>query len=59
MDTWDAALYDMVLHIKTMTVEDAVSTIRRALEIPRFQTTPESQAILDKLVLRAQALATA
>jgi cytidylate kinase len=59
IDTWDSALYDMVLHIKTMTVEDAVSTIRRALEIPRFQTTPESQAILDKLVLRAQALATA
>jgi hypothetical protein len=48
----------MVLHIETMTVEDAVSTIRRALEIPRFQTTPESQAILDKLVLRAQALTT-
>jgi cytidylate kinase len=59
IDTWDSALYDMVLHIKTMTVEDAVSTIRRALEIPRFQTTPESQAILDKLVLRAQALTTA
>ena len=58
IDTWDSALYDMVLHIKTMTVEDAVSTIRRALEIPRFQTTPESQAILDKLVLRAQALTT-
>ncbi len=58
IDTWDSALYDMVLHIKMMTVEDAVSTIRRALEIPRFQTTPESQAILDKLVLRAQALTT-
>jgi len=58
IDTWGSALYDMVLHIETMTVEDAVSTMRRALEIPRFQTTPESQAILDKLVLRAQALAT-
>jgi cytidylate kinase len=58
IDTWDSSLYDMVLHIKTMTVEDAVGTIRRALELPGFQTTPESQAILDKLVLRAQALAT-
>jgi cytidylate kinase len=58
IDTWDSSLYDMVLHIKTMTVEDAVSTIRRALEIPRFQSTPESQALLDKLVLRAQALTT-
>jgi len=58
IDTWDSALYDVVLNIKTMTVEDAVSTIRRALENPRFQTTPESQAILDKLVLRAQALTT-
>jgi cytidylate kinase len=58
IDTWDSALYDMVLHIKTLTVEDAVSTIRRALEVPRFQTTPESQAILDKLVFRAEALTT-
>jgi cytidylate kinase len=58
IDTWDSSLYDMVLHIKTMRVDDAVSTIRRALELPRFQTTPESQAILDKLVLRAQRLAT-
>ncbi len=59
IDTWDSSLYDLVLHIKTMAVNDAVSTIQRALELPRFQTTPESQAILDKLVLRAQALATA
>jgi cytidylate kinase len=58
IDTWDSSLYDLVLHIKTMAVDDAVSTIRRALELPRFQTTPDSQAILDKLVLRAQALAT-
>jgi cytidylate kinase len=54
IDTRDPSLYDMVLHIKTMTVEDAVSAIQRALELPGFQTTPESQRILDDMVSAAQ-----
>jgi cytidylate kinase len=53
IDTWDSALYDMVLHIKTMTVEDAVDLILHNLEGP-FATTPESQASLDNLTLAAQ-----
>ena len=53
IDTWDSSLYDMVLHIKTMTVEDAVDLILHNLGGP-FATTPESQACLDNLTLAAQ-----
>jgi cytidylate kinase len=52
-DTWNLALYDMVLHIKTMTVEDAVDLILHNLG-GSFATTPESQASLDNLTLAAQ-----
>ena len=49
-DTWDATLYDLVIHLKSITVDDAVSLIEHALEFPRFQTTPESQQVVDTLV---------
>ena len=54
IDTRDPDLYDLVLHIGTMTVDDAVSTLQRALEIPRFRTTSESRGILDQLSSAAQ-----
>jgi cytidylate kinase len=53
-DTADASLYDMVLHIKTMSVKDAVEVIQCAVKRPCFQTTPQSQAILNNLVLSSQ-----
>jgi cytidylate kinase len=49
-DTWDATHYDLVLHLKSIRVEDAVSLIMHALQFPQFQTTPESQQIIDNLV---------
>jgi cytidylate kinase len=49
-DTWDATFYDMVLHLKSIAVEDAVSLIMHALQFPGFQTTPESQQAVDNLV---------
>jgi cytidylate kinase len=54
IDTWDPQLYDLVIHIKALTVEDAVNLILCAAKLPRFQTTPESQAVLDDLALAAQ-----
>jgi cytidylate kinase len=54
IDTWDANLYDLILHIQTLRVADAVDIIRCALERPCFQTTPQSQKIMDDLVLGAQ-----
>jgi cytidylate kinase len=49
IDTQDSSLYDMVLHIKTMRVGDAVSTILLAVQLPAYQTTSQSQIMLDSL----------
>ncbi len=53
-DAWDATLYDLVIHLKTISVDDAVSLIRHALELPGFQTTPQSQEAIDSLVEAAR-----
>jgi len=53
IDTWDSRLYDMVLHIKTITVKDASEMIYQMVQTPVFKTTPESQMILDDLLLSA------
>ncbi|SPD75843.1 Cytidylate kinase [uncultured Desulfobacterium sp.] len=53
-DTWDSSLYDIVLHVKTMMVEDAVNILANAAKLSCFQTTSESQQILDNLVLTSQ-----
>jgi cytidylate kinase len=49
-DSWDATLYDLVIHLKAFSIDDAVELISRARELPGFQTTPESQASIDSLV---------
>lgn len=54
IDTWDSRLYDMVLHIKTITGEDATEMIYRTIQAQTFKTTPESQKILDDLLLAAE-----
>ena len=53
-DTWDPDLYDMVLHIRTMTVDEATQIVVTASQLPSYQTTPRSQGILDDLCLAAQ-----
>lgn len=54
IDTWDSRLYDMVLNIRTLTVEDAVDAICKMVQKPAFQATPESQKILDDLLVAAR-----
>jgi len=54
IDTWDSSLYDMVLHIKTLTVEDAADIICQAVRKQVFETTIESQKILNNLLLSAK-----
>jgi cytidylate kinase len=54
LDSWDPRLYDIVLHIDNMQVDNAVSIILRSLEQPCFQTTAESQRLLDDISLAAQ-----
>ena len=54
MDTWDPMLYDMVLHIKAIKVDDAVELILQAAKFPCFRTTPPSQKILNDQTLAAR-----
>ncbi len=49
-DWWDATLYDLVIHLKTITVDDAVSLLCHVVQLPGFQTTPESQGVINNLV---------
>ncbi len=56
VDTWDPTLYDIVLHIGRITVDDAVDLLRKALQRPGFQTTPTSQKVLNDLALAARVL---
>jgi cytidylate kinase len=53
-DTWDSRLYDMVLHIKTLTVDDAVQLLFETVQKPIFQITPESRKIISDLALAAK-----
>ena len=49
-DTWDATFYDLVIHLKSITVDDAVSLIQYTLQFPCFQSTPETQQVIDNLM---------
>jgi len=58
IDTWDPAAYDLVVHIKKITVEDAVDVICHTVTRPHFQPTAESKKIMDDLALAAEVKAT-
>jgi cytidylate kinase len=49
-DWWDATLYDLVIHLKTITVDDAVDLLYHIVQLPGFQTTPESQEAINNLM---------
>ncbi len=52
-DTWDASLYDMVLHIDVLQVEDVVDILHDMIGKGRFATTPESVEMLRERTLLA------
>ncbi len=54
VDTWDPSLYDLVVHIGTLTVDDAVDILRETVRKPCFQTTRSSEKILNDLALAAK-----
>ena len=54
LDTWDQRFYDLTLHIETMRIDDAVSTILHLFQRPCFQTTPQAREMIDDLSLSAQ-----
>ena len=54
IDTRDPALYDVVLHIDNLKVNDAVEILTDIAQRPCFQTTPESQRIIKDYYLAAK-----
>ena len=52
-DWWDATLYDLVIHLKTIRVDDAVDLLYQVVQLPGFQTTPESQEAINNLLRAA------
>ena len=51
IDTSDPSLYDIVLHIMKITVDDAVDIIDHAARLKHFQKTAGSQKAIDDLLL--------
>jgi cytidylate kinase len=54
IDTWDPRLYDVVLHIDKLKVDDVVDILINALQRPCFQTTPESERMIHDLAVAAK-----
>lgn len=51
IDTWDPQSYDLVLHVKKITVDDAVEVICHTASLAQFQATEESRRKMDDLVV--------
>ena len=57
IETADPSLYDMVINIGKLTIEDAIDIICHKVSLKRFQKTPESQQKIEDLSLAARAKA--
>jgi cytidylate kinase len=53
-DTWDSRLYDIVLHIGKLTVDEAVDILIDTVHKPSFQSTVESRKMVEDLALSAK-----
>ncbi len=53
IDTADPSLYDLVVHIKQLTVDDAVDMICDCVSKEQFKTTSESRRMIEDLALSA------
>lgn len=54
IDARDSRLYDLVIHIKKISVDNAVEIICNTVGLADFQTTPDSQEAMDDLFLAAE-----
>ena len=54
IDTADPILYDLVIHVGKITVDDAADLICHTVGVPTFKTTFESQKAMDDLVLASE-----
>lgn len=57
MDQNDPELYDLILNLKQITIEDCVSAICHTAALKSFATTEDSRRILDNITLSANAKA--
>ncbi len=53
IDVIDPALYDMVIHIRKLTTDEAVDLVCHAAGYGHYRATPESRKALDELALSA------
>jgi cytidylate kinase len=53
IDTADPSLYDLVVHIKQLNVDDAVDMICDTVSKDKFKTTPESRRMIEDMALSA------
>lgn len=53
IDTWDSRLYDLVINIGKVTLDDAVDLICQTVGLKSFQPTAESQELLERLACEA------
>ncbi len=53
IDTRDPHNYDLILHIKNISVDDAAEIICRTVSLEHFRTTPDSQKAMADLALAA------
>ncbi|MFZ0612991.1 MAG: cytidylate kinase-like family protein [Desulfobacterales bacterium] len=53
VDPWDSRLYDIVLHIGKLTVDDALGILSDTVQRPNFQTTSAGRKLVDDLALAA------
>ncbi len=54
VDPWDPSLYDLVIHVDKLSVDDAVDVIVEVVKRPCFHTTPEAQQKIEDLALACQ-----
>jgi len=57
INTYDPTLFDLVIHLSTLTVDDAVEIIQSTAKLSCFQATAESQKMLEHQTIKAQIVA--
>ena len=54
INTRDPSLYDIVIHIRKMTTDDAADVICKTVALDTFRTTPESHRAMEDLAIAAE-----
>ncbi len=54
VDIWDPSLYDLVINVRKLNVENAVDFICQTAQLKQFRTTPDSQKAIDDMALAAR-----